>query len=347
MPVRSELHIVIPGICGPLAETKTLEDDPAVRQWVSVLSRSTQLSSADNINDVIASIFSMHTENDFPSAALSLFAHGSYDPCMFYMHADPVHLQADMDSAVLSSSDDLDIDDTEAVVLCDMLNQHFERDGMTFIALNKDQWYVSSSEKIRLITTSLTEAVGRNINFILPRGENSAHWKKLLTEAQMLMFSHALNNKRENSGLLSINSLWFHGSGNLADVDDGDRTITGICSDRLMLKGLARFIGCSHVEMPASVDAYIAYLLSCQQGAKNVLYLSDLEHLVNYTDTRPWLSKLSHVLDDWFYPILKTANKNNITVTLYPCNGNSYQFSRLDYVKFWRKHTLENHVSCY
>ncbi len=161
------------------------------------------------------------------------------------------------------------------------------------------------------------------------------------------MHSHELNNERENTGLLSINSLWFHGSGNLADVDDSIHTITGICSDQLMLKGLAGFIKCKDIEMPESVDGYIEYLSSCQEGAENVLYLSDLGHLVNYTDTRPWLSKLSDVLDGWFYPILKAAYKNNITVTLYPCNGNKYQFSRLDYLKLWRKHTLENHVSCY
>ncbi len=138
-----------------MAEIQTLRDDPAVKEWVRVLSKSKQSSSADNINDVIASIFSMDTENDFPSAALSLFANELYDPSMFYMHADPVHLQADMDSAVLSSSNDLDIDDAEAVVLCEMLNQHFKQDGLTFIAINKDQWCVSSNEKIQLTTTSL------------------------------------------------------------------------------------------------------------------------------------------------------------------------------------------------
>lgn len=347
MPIRSELHIVIPGVCGPLAEIQSLKDNRTVKEWLSVLSKSKQYSSAENINDVIASIFSMATDNDFPSAELSLFAHESYDPAMFYMHADPVHLQADMDSALLSSSSDLDIDDAEAVILCEMLNQHFKQDGLTFIAINKDQWFVSTKEKIQLITTSLAEAVGRNINFILPKGENSAHWKKLLTEAQMLLHSHELNDKRENTGLLSINSLWFHGSGKLADVGGSIRTMTGICSNQLMLKGLAGFIKCNHIEMPESVEGYIEYLLSCQQGAKNVLYLSDLGHLVNYTDTRPWLNKLSDVLDNWLYPLLKTAYKNNITVTLYPCNGNKYQFSKFDYLKLWRKPTLENYVSCY
>jgi hypothetical protein len=269
------------------------------------------------------------------------------------MHADPVHLRADMDSAVLSSSKDLAITDEEAVLLCELLNQHFVQDDLSFISFNKDQWFVSCKDSVQLQTTPLSEAVGRNINFILPEGKDSSLWTQRLTEAQMLLHSHEINQKREDAGLMSINSLWFHGSGNLSDMNVKSQNINEICSNQTMLKGLAEFTKCSHIEMPESVNEYIEHLLSCSQGSENILYLQDIDHLTNYTDTRPWLSMLEQVLDNWVYPLLKSANKNNIQVVLYPCDGKQYQFSRFDYLKLWRKPMLwkkcrlENYISCY
>jgi len=345
LELSPELHIIVPGICGPLAETQSLKSSPVIDRWVKNLSKSRCLSSPGNSNDVLASISQLNFKTDFPSAALTLMANGLHDPAMFYMHADPVHLRADMDHAVLTSSADLNISDSESVALCGMLNQHFYQDGLTFLALNKDQWFVLSKEKISLSTTPLIDATGRNINFILPEGKDAVRWKQILTEAQMLMHSHELNDSRESSGLMSINSLWFHGSGELTDpVNDN---LINLCSNHDMLKGLAGFIKCDYLKVPDSVNDYADHLLSCKHGSVNVLHLAELEHLVNYTDVRPWLNQLIEILDCWIYPLLKFSNKNNIKVILYPCNEKKYQFSKHDALKFWRRDQLEKHVNSY
>lgn len=349
MQHSSELHLIIPGVCGPLAEMQTLKTSSVLDGWVKTLSRSSILPSASNVNDVIAEIFKVNNNDDFPSAALTLLANNMYDADKFYMHADPVHLQADMDHAVLTSSVDLDIKNAESSALCETLNQHFKQDELKFITLNKDQWFVESREKISLNTTPLVDATGRNVNFILPKGEDSARWKQVLTEAQMLLHSHELNTVRENTGLLSINSLWFHGSGELTELNNNDVNV--ICSQNDMLKGLASHIKCDYLTIPDTVNEYENYLLSCKHGTMSVLYLSELEHLVNYTDVSLWLVQLTELLDRWIYPLLKITNKNNIKVTLYPCNGKRYQFSKYDFLKFWRhvwrKDILEKHVCSY
>ena len=335
----------MPGICGPLADTLSLNADQVVQRWLKKLSKSSCLPAQGRTDEVIASIIKLKVKTDFPSAVLTLMANELYDPTKFYMHADPVHLRADMDHAVLTSSVDLDIDASETEDLCTMLNQHFEQDGLTIFALNKDQWFISSNNKIDLETTSLVDATGRNINFIMPAGNDAVRWKQILTEAQMLMHSHELNLSRENSGLMSINSLWFHGSGELAESEyESD---INLCGDHDMLKGLARHLKCSHSNVPDTVNEYTDYLLDCKQGSKNVLHLTELEHLVNYTDVRPWLSQLAEILDNWIYPLIAFADKNNIKVILNPCDGKKYQFSKYDNLKFWRKGKLEQHVSSY
>ena len=356
MQQSSELHIIVPGICGPLADTQFLKSSDDIQQWIKTLSKAHCLSTSGlspqvlpplaNTADVVASIFDLKIESDFPSAALSLLANNKYDPALFYMHADPVHLRAEMDQAVLTSSADLDITESESSVLCEMLNQHFSQDGLRFLSINKDQWFVSSDTKIEMQTTSLLDATGRNINFILPAGKDAVRWKQVLTEAQMLMHTHELNSSRENTGLLTINSLWFHGSGGLAGIKTKDKDIK-LCSDHAMLKGLASHLVCHYQAVPDSADGYADYLLSCAHGSVNVLHLTELEHLVNYTDVRPWLNKLTEVLGSWIYPLINIANKNNIKVTLYPCNDKKYQFSKYDILKFWRQVKLEKHVNSY
>jgi len=346
--VPAELHIIAPGICGPLAETTSLQSNPIITQWLKKLSKANTLPSSGNSNDIICSLFDLDPQVNFPSAAFTLLANNMYDPDKFYMHADPVHLRADIDSAILTPASDLNISAAESKVFCETLNQHFAQDGLLFHTLNNTAWFVSSDEQINLKTTPLVSAIGRNINFILPDGEDATHWKKILTEAQMLMHSHALNDDRENLSKQSINSLWFHGSGQLIQADSNG--IQTLCSDQDVLKGFAEHVSCEYFKRPDSVNVYKEYLLSCKKehvSGINVLHLTMLEHLVNYTDVRPWLSQLQDVLENWLYPLLAFANKNNIKVTLYPCNETKYQFSKYDALKFWRKTSLEKHVDCY
>lgn len=343
MAAAAELHIIAPGICGPLAETRSIENNPDVKNWSRVLSRSDHSESFSNIDEAMTALFDLSIDGDFPSAALSMLAQDRYETSSNVMFADPVHMQADMDHAVLTSSEDLDISEQEAEAFCAMLNQHFNQDGLHFIRLHKDQWLVSSEQEIRISTTSLSSAIGRNVNFILPKGEAAGQWKQVLTEAQMLLHVHGTNESRENAGKQSINSLWFHGSGELPAFKNC--RVDSICSNTGLFKGLAAHVQCEYLPLAESVSDYVCGLPD--DGAVNVLHLCDLEHLVNYTDVSIWSEKLTQVLERWIYPLLTMANKNNINISLYPCNGKQYRFSKRDGLKFWRRDSLQQHITNY
>jgi len=336
MGVTSELHIIVPGICGPLADTQLLIKNRNLTEWVKVLSRSACTPSESSAYKVLTSLLSLNVDDDFPSAALSMLMHDAYDEKLSYMCADPVHLQADMDHAILTSSHDLYLKSDESAAICDVLNKHFKQDGLNFIMLDKNQWIVSSKDEIELETTPLSEMIGR--------GDASGSWKKILTEAQMLMHSHDVNVNRESSGKFSVNSLWFHGSGNLPDYLQ--QSSFSICSKDNVLKGLADHIGCNYMTVPQSFDHYKQHLLSGQSSV-NILHLDELEHLVNYSDVTLWLDRLVELLNNWVYPLISLSNKNKIKVVLYPCNNKQYQFSRIDSLKFWRQGKIEQYVSQY
>lgn len=347
------LHLVVPGICGPISDIRQLTSSNGLAKWIDTLARARCSDSQNNANDVLSVITGLGNTGDFPAAALTLFAEDSYDSSLFYMHADPVHLRADMDHAVLTSSADMAINKQESEALSLSLNRHFEEDGLCFITLDENRWLLSSKEKINLETTPLVDAIGRNVNFILPTGKDAMRWRQILTEIQMLMFSHEVNQSREDRGQLSINSLWFHGSGELKYGDDSPVYKNGdyrFCSNNHVVKGLAKYLRCEHAELPTDAADYIQ-LLSGHENSDDVLLISDLQHLVNYTDAEPWLSQLTITLNNWIYPLLSFANKNNIKLNLYPCNSKQYQFSRYDYLRSWRriltKNNLEHYVSSY
>ena len=345
MNAVTELHLIIPGACGPLAEVQSLQNNQVLKRWIKVLSRSRSTASADNLHDVIKSVFNLAINGDLPTAALLMHANQSYDSSLNYLHADPVHLRADLDHAVLTSSADLSIMEYEAEQLCAALNSHFNQDGVKFIALDNDRWILTTKDNIKMTTTPLVDAVARNINFILPQGEGAGEWKQFLTEAQMLMHAHEVNVTRENAGHQSINSIWFHGSGKLPEMTDS--TVTSVYSNHDLFKGLAAQIKCDFAPLPNSVNEYMGLLLSNNHSDVNVLHISELEHLTNYTDVSIWLERLAAVLDDWVYPLLNMAKKNNIKIVLYPCNNKQYQFSKYDALKFWRQTSLDQHVTSY
>ena len=343
MCVKSELHLVVPGLNGPLADIGSLRTNAGFQTWLKVLSRAKSLSRPGNTHDVLSTLFALNIENDFPSAALTLLAADMYDDSRYYMHADPVHMQADMDHAILTSSADMDITDSESSALCKALNQHFKQDGLAFFALNSKQWFVLSNDEIALDTTALVDAVGRNVNFILPAGKNASRWRQLLTEAQMLLYSHDVNTGRENSGQQSINSLWFHGSGQLPGFDENDACygkVNSVCGDSGVVKGMARLSGCEYAPLPVAATEYIDRLLvpalTSEQHFCNILYLDELEHLVNYTDVSMWLEKLDEMVSAWLHPLLKVSQQKNIQVILHDCNKKQYHFSKYDALCFWR-----------
>ncbi|MEZ0332311.1 MAG: hypothetical protein ACAH07_12355, partial [Methylophilaceae bacterium] len=56
-------------------------------------------------------------------------------------------------------------------------------------------------------------AAGRDIRQHMPQGKGMAKWHGILNEIQMLLHDHAINQSREQNGLVPINSVWISGGG--------------------------------------------------------------------------------------------------------------------------------------
>ena len=160
-----------------------------------------------------------------PVAAIALAGEGG-TASGAWMRADPVHLRIDHDYVKLHDASSLGVTREEATALVAALQAHFAGDGLEFRALAADRWYVRAPEGTLPKTTPLEEANGRDVFGLLPEetsprrspGPNASraiNWRSTLTEAQMMMSTHEVNERREALGKPAINSVWFWGEGSL------------------------------------------------------------------------------------------------------------------------------------
>ena len=162
-----------------------------------------------SLEDLLCCLFGVTVRGDAPIAPLSAAFDGLGAGC--WLRADPVHLRLQRDQLVLLP--DVEVSAGEAGQLCAALNEHFAGQGMAFFAPHPQRWYVRLDRLPDIETVPLSQAAGRNVRDLLPKGNEAAHWHRLFNEIQMLLFAHPVNEMREARGELTVNSLWLWGGG--------------------------------------------------------------------------------------------------------------------------------------
>jgi len=334
------LSLVIPGLLGPLPELKEsnieLPGCHVLRKW---LSRSTirQTSSSDYYG-LLAELFSI--DNTYSIAHASSLT----DQCDcsegFWLRADPVHFKADLDHAVLIDHQQLDVSQSEADLLVDAFNVHFKDDGIKLVSAHPYRWYLFSEQELEIETTRLEDAVGRNVNHFLPRGEYALKWRSFLNEAQMLFHMHDVNMQREQDRKLTINSLWLWGEG-LSNQLPTTVPYDWVMANESVAQGLAISSNCK-VE---SVDVSLGHLLENHQHG--LIVLDDVMGPVSYGDVQAWSDSLEFICQQWIEPLNNYLKKGLITeINLYSTNGQMFTITKNSLRKFWKKsHPLKGFIA--
>jgi hypothetical protein len=148
-----------------------------------------------------------------PIAAIALAGEGDTAEGA-WMRADPVHLRVDHDYLKLHDASVLDVSRAEADALAGALQDHFSQDGLELRARAPDRWYVRAPGGELPKTTSIEDALGRDVFGLLP-ANTAINWRSAITEAQMVLAAHEVNARRGSEGKLAVNSVWFWGEGEL------------------------------------------------------------------------------------------------------------------------------------
>ena len=271
-------------------------------------------------------------EQDLPLGALRHYGLTRRSGEEFLLCADPVHLRVDMNQVVLLDSSQLELKEEESEILIKLFNDHFDSEGFQLEADTVDQWLLRLDMPQSLLTQTLREVRGNDINSYLPSGERAMYWQGILNEIQMLYHNTKVNRMRESSGALSINSLWFYGAGRLPEIPKNDWS--SLWTQDTLAYGLSLLAGVDVQPLPAGLDRL---LIQSPRGT-HLICLDCLASCSSYDDMPAWQQAMQQLEIDWFAPLTQALSQGVVSeCTLWDCCGQGFRFRATDRWKFWRK----------
>ncbi len=144
-----------------------------------------------------------------PNAAQKWEEEGGAALHSYWLYAKPVNVVLSRDSYFLADAE-LVLSELESNALIISLNEHFSAVGYTFY-FAYERWFLGTDKDPKIMTKAIDEVINKDVAAYLPQGEGALVWAKLQNEIQMLLFSHAVNEDREQKDLPVVNSIWFYG----------------------------------------------------------------------------------------------------------------------------------------
>jgi hypothetical protein len=169
-----------------------------------------------------------------------------------YIAIRPVSLHAGRDHVVLKQSDGSYASDLELGQLAAAVKPLFEQYGLELHTpycsdsspLQRARWFVApitaeGKQFFELATSDSQQALGRNIDAYMAKGQSARRWRTLETEIQMTWFDHPVNVALRSKHLDELNSIWIDGS--ISSTPAKPKWLNCIASDRPALNELANF----------------------------------------------------------------------------------------------------------
>lgn len=238
-----------------------------------------------------------------PVAALALAGEGPDAPgaaprgppaTQAWLRADPVHVRIERGGLVMHDAAVLEVTRAEADALLAALQAFFADDGLVFHAPAPDRWYVRVPEGELPATTPLMDALGRDVFGLLPTGSGRINWRAALTEAQMLLATHAVNVAREAAGRPQVNSVWFWGDG--ASPGTLAPRYAAMHADDVFARGLARASGAAVHPLPGRMDE----LAPVREGQSAAVVVDSLTRALRSGDLDAWRERAGLLDRQWF-----------------------------------------------
>jgi hypothetical protein len=134
----------------------------------------------------------------------------------------PSHFQVGMDQVTLQTAEQLALGDDHSRPLFNALAPFCAEDGITLTYESPTRWHAAGEPLRHLRCASLDRVSGRSVADWTPKSSASDAGaqllKRLQSEAQMLFYTHPVNDQREAARQPIVNGFWVHGAGAL-DAD--------------------------------------------------------------------------------------------------------------------------------
>ncbi len=147
-----------------------------------------------------------------PLAAMALATSGGDPGHQAWAWITPAHWQVATNHIQMHDPAQLQLTETESRALLAAMAPYFAHDGITLSYLEPARWLASGEVLATLACASLDRAIGTDVRPWMP---SSADMRRLQSEMQMLLYTHAVNDARAERHLDGVNSFWISGSGQL------------------------------------------------------------------------------------------------------------------------------------
>lgn len=281
--------------------------------------------------------FEVEQREDWPVAALTAAVDGLDTGSDWWLRADPVYLQMQRNSAMTLAAPALTLSDAEAAALTASLNAHFSADNITITAAHPTRWYIRQPESAACAGPVLSAAAGRPLPRMAGGGAHASHWHRVLTEAQMVLHEHPVNQAREARRLPVVNSLLLWGGGRKPAVPG--RHFSHVWSDDTLAAALAAQSDADCAAAPANAASWLAR--KPDAGGCHLITLDRAHHAARYGEPDDWAKAVSMLDELWFAP-LWTALDGRVLAELALVITGPAQCLRCtlrpgDKLKFWKR----------
>lgn len=110
---------------------------------------------------------------------------------------------------------ELQLDEAASRALMAIVAPYFATDGITLVYERPTRWLAHGEALRDLPTASPDRVTGRSIDIWQPASPQARPLRRLQSEIQMLLYTHAFNDERAAAGLPPVNGFWLSGAGAL------------------------------------------------------------------------------------------------------------------------------------
>lgn len=191
----------------------------------------------------------LHLEpRDYASAPVSALGDGVADQGIadqhsYWLHAELVHLAAGLDRLTfLPLTGVAAVAPAEREALAPLIAQHLQDASLQLVRGASGAWLLRSQRPLELQTATPEAAVANELDVVMPSGPAAGEVRRVMTECQMLLHDHEVNQRRQRRGLPAINAVWPWGGGPLATLPARPPTasLPAMFSDDAFVRGIYR-----------------------------------------------------------------------------------------------------------
>lgn len=146
-------------------------------------------------------------------AALRIWGQTGDRPTVWIAAADPVYLEPRLDHLCLHALSGVGIPSSDLRSLFDHLQETLADDERFGFARLGSNGYLRAAQPISTASVPAYVVNQREPGEFLPTGEHTAMHRNILSEIEMALHDHEVNQRRSAKGLPPVNSLWLWGGG--------------------------------------------------------------------------------------------------------------------------------------